>query len=239
MTQEQQEVAEQIRSGKYFDEARGWYQALYIGPISERTFFLMVAGLAGLIALVGFIAFLMFMPITQRPGLLVRTADPDRLVMEIERIRPRAQPLERAMERFMLQTYVERRESYIPQDYEANLAFTRAQSDAPTYAAYDALYGRANPRSPVNILGAVGRRYVTVQFINVDETVEPKLATVKFSTELEGVGVQAKTQWTATLGYYYSPMQPTEMEDPATGELRLTVEDPQLKVVNYAVTQTP
>lgn len=239
MSHEQQEVAEQIRTGKYFEEARAWYQTLYIGPISERAFFLIVGVLAGLIALVGIVAFAGLMPVTEHPGLLVSTQQPEIEKPVINRMRQRGQPLAVAMERFLLQSYVERRESYKWQEFETNMNFIRAHSDGPTFAGYEAIYGQANPRSPVNILGERGLRKAQTTSLHINEAVEPKIATVKFSTELEGVGTQAKTQWTATLGYYYSPMQVTEVTNSETGELSVVVEDPQLKVVNYAVTQTP
>ncbi len=236
MNNEQQEVAELIRSGKYFSEARSWFQALYIGPIAERSFFLLVAIMAGLIALVGFVALMTFLPLTERPALLVATTAPDRVIPVINRVRPTGQKLETALERFLLQEYVERRESYTAQEYAINLAFIRAHSEASVFASYDALYGAANPRSPVAILGTSGKRIATVQTIALNGATQ---AVVKFSTELEGVGTQPKSQWTATLTYAYSPMRTTEVTDPQTGEKDVLVEDLQFKVVSYAVSQTP
>jgi type IV secretory pathway component VirB8 len=236
MNHEQQEVAALIRSWAYFKEARSWYQVLYIGPIAERSFFLVIAVLAALVAVVGFTALVAFMPLTTRPALMLKTAEPERVVPVISRIRQAGQPLDRALERFMLREYIERRESYDAQQYTANFAFIRAQSDPSVFAAYDALYGAQNPRSPVAILGASGKRHARVESIAM---VGDGQAVAKFSTELEGVGTQAKTQWTATLGYIYSPMQTTEVTDPKTGEVGLSVEHPQFRVVSYAISQTP
>lgn len=237
MNHEQQEVSELVRNGRYFDEARRWYQALYIAPIAERSFFLVVAGLAGLIGMVGMIAFITLMPITDRPGILLSTHDPEQVIPVIERMRQRDQPLGVAMERFFLTQYVARREGYHAATFEGNEAFVRSHSDPRAFAAYEAVYGRGNARSPVNILRDVGQRIVRIQSIQLLESTEPKQAHVKFSTELEGVGTSAKTQWTATLGYYYSPPV-TEEEERQEGQ-PATVEDAQFKVVDYAVTQTP
>lgn len=239
MSQEQQHVAELIRSGRYYSEARGWYEALYIGPISERSFFLVVAGLASLVALVAFIAVMGLMPITWKPAVLVRNTALDTGVPSLVPMSQRGADMNQGIVQFMVANYVGRREGYNAVEYPLNAKFVAAQSDAPTRAAYEATYGKGNPRSPVNVLGTVGQRLVTIHSITLNEAVEPKLATVKFSTDITGISGGTKTEWTAVLGYYYSPMNVTDEVDQATGEEGISVEDPQFQVVNYVVSQTP
>ena len=236
MNHEQQEVGGLIRSGKYFEEARDWYSALYIGPISERGFFLVILGLAGFVALVSMAALLRFMPVTERPPIILNAADIDNHAPSLKRMRARTAPIEAEVAKFMIAEYVQRRESYSQDDFATNFAFVRAQSDAPTATAYLAVYAPSNPRSPVSILGANGRRIVQISSVSMGVAAEPAEAVVKFSTELEGVGTTAKTQWTATLSYYYSPPKAIESEDPSA---EVQVEDPQFKVVKYAVVQMP
>lgn len=238
MTKEQEETAELLRSGQYYEDARGWYQALYIGPISERAFFMVIAVLAGLVMLVSIIALTGLLPLTEKPGLLIRNDALNTRTPAIYRIRDEGANINDSMRQFMVGTYVTSRESYKAGDYKRSRAYVLAHSDAPTGASYNALYDPSNPRSPAAILGELGQRLVTIQSVNFKENVEPKLAIVKFSTELRGIGSTSKTQWTATLGYYYSPMQVTDGKD-AEGNPTVTVEDPQFQVVSYAVAQTP
>ena len=233
MSSEQQEVAELVRSGRYFDEAKAWYRTLYISPISERSFFLLIAVLAGLIGLMALMAVHSLLPLSEQPGLLVRNGDIDQRVMSLHGLRPRGNAMNPALEKFFVMQYVASRESYSPADYATDSAFVRAHSDANVLAQYNAVYGAANPRSPANILGSTGKRIVTLGEAVGHLRKQPHTATVKFSTELQGVGVNAKTQWTATLSYYYSPLLTMPGQD------GLLVKDPQFKVVSYVATQTP
>ncbi len=233
MSSEQQEVAELVRSGRYFDEARGWYKALYIGPISERSFFLVIAVLATLVSLMALAAVDALLPLHQQVGLLMRNPDIDRRQMSLVGLRPQGKSLNSSLEKFFVVQYVLDRESYLPVSYAADSAFVRAHSDANVLAQYDALYSPANPRSPANILGNTGKRLVSIGDVKGRLDKQFHVGTVKFSTALEGVGIEAKTQWTATVSYYYSPLRTKYGPD------GLYVQDPQFKVVSYAVTQTP
>ncbi len=240
MGNEQQEVAELIRSGRYFDEARRWYQTMYLSPIAERCVFLLVAVVAGVIAIVGFLAVGGLLPITARPPVMIATPALDSEIPSIARLRARDKPLNAALAEFMVANYVVKRESYAAGEFAADMAFVRAHSDPTVLAGYDALYGPQNPRSPANILGQKGRRVVDLYGITLlPGEGDVRQAEVKFSTILEGIGSQAKTQWTARVSYYYSPMVVTGGVDNATGQEYLSVEEPQFKVVNYAVSQTP
>ena len=235
MSSEQQEVADLIRSGRYYAEARDWYKTLYIGPISERSFFLLIAGLAAAISLLALLAVHSLLPLTWRPGLIVYNHDVDGQRPSLGVLQPHGASMNGSIEKFFVMQYVVARESYQPTDFAADSAFVRAHSTPEVANQYAALYGPANPRSPANVLGSSGKRVVTLGDIAVRRGSKmPRQVTVKFSTALQGVGVEAKTQWTATLSYYYSPLLTKE-----GGPQGLLVKDPQFKVVSYAVTQTP
>lgn len=224
-----------IKSGAYFEQSRKWYQALYIGPISERSFFLIVAILAGLVAIIAFFAVLGLLPITARPPLVLRTEQMDVAVPDITHMRERGQPVNEAMLEFYIGAYVQLRESYAVASYESNYAFVHTHSDAATAAAYAAAFGRENPRSPANLLGENGARYVEVQSIDTDKSTDPMTAKVSFSTELFGTSTpSAKTQWTATIQFYYSDLAVIENPDGTT-----TTQEPVFQVVKYDLQQAP
>jgi type IV secretory pathway component VirB8 len=239
MNQEQDEVAALMRSGKYYEEARSWYRSLYIGPISERSFFLLISGLAILTAFIGFIGVMMISPVRETVPMLIKTNQPDVEYPLTSALRSAGEPVDVALERFFVMQYVGSRESYDAKSYAQDSAFVRAHSDPTTANAYSAVYGSANPRSPVNVLAQTGKRQVVMLGVEMPRTPpvqgQPQTAIVKFSTELVGIGVPAKTQWTATVSYYYSPL--TIAEQPDSEELQ--VKDSQFQVVSYAVSQTP
>lgn len=228
-----------IRSGQYFTEARAWYAAMYIGPIAERSFFLIIAALATMIALVGFLAVSGLMPITERPGIIIRSDRIDEVVPHLSRVKPVGTPIEPAMETAFLELYVNKREGYEVSHYVSNYAFVVAHSDQPTGAAYAQMYAGTNPQSPAAILGYNGQRIVQVDSIQINDKVEPRTATIAFHTDLINVAANsATTRWTAQLQYYYTPTIVTPGKD-ATGNATITTQDPQFQVVNYVLTKAP
>ncbi len=235
ISKEQQEVAELVRSGAYFDEARAWYQALFIGPISERTFFLIIAILAGLVGIAGIVAVVSLLPITERPAVMVANARLDETALDLIRMRKQYEPVNPAMRKFYIKQYIERRESYDAVRYPKHYAFIHAHSDDPTFAAYSDTYNPENPQSFLNVLGERGRRWADVRSVEVNEAVEPKVATVRFSTETLVNEMSTITQWTAVIGFYYSDLAVTPVVDPATGELSTQTQEPVFQVVSYVL----
>lgn len=233
-----EELAEAIKSGEYFEQSRAWYRTMYIALVPERTFFLVVAALASTIAFIAFLAVMAFLPLTDKPGIMVVNNRFDDSVPRLEMIKKvEGMPLNEAMERFYIESYVTRREGYDPLTYELNHKFIQAQSDDVTYNAYAAVYGRGNPASPVSILGATGKRLVQVNSIQINNNVEPKVATVNFTTQLNGAGDISPVNWTAVLQFYYSDLEVRQTEDPETGEKGFQTQDAQFRVVNYALNQ--
>jgi type IV secretory pathway component VirB8 len=236
ISEEQQEIAKLVRSGAYFDDARHWYQALYIGPISERTLFVIIATLASLVGAAGVISVLLLLPIVPRPPLLVANTPLGKSSLGLQRMRTQYRPLNASVQEFFVKQYVFMRESYDAVHYPKDYAFIHAHSDAPTFAVYAQGFDTANAQSPLVTLGERGQRFTTIRGIEVDSSVEPNVAKVKFSTETVIGDAATITQWTATLGFYYSDLAVTTVTDPTTGELRTQTQEPVFQVVNYALT---
>ncbi len=238
MGTDSKQLANAIKSGEYFEQSRAWYQTMYIGPISERAFFLVILAFSAAIAALAFLALMLFLPTTERPGLLVPNEQIDDAIPRLVKIKEQKDiPLNLAMKRFYITSYVTKREGYSAEEYLVNSRFIQAQSDEPTAAKYVATYDQFNPNSPAAILGANGRRLVTVNSIEFNDAVEPKIATVQFSTDIDGVPQGSHANWTATIAFYYTEMLVTPTVDPETGKKTFKTQDPQFQVVNYALTQ--
>jgi len=233
------ELAEMVRSGEYYERSRDWYQTMYIGPVSERAFFLVVAGMAGFVAILGFIALMAFLPVTDRPGIMISSQRVDETLPRLINLKTGNVRMDIAFQRFFLSNYVTRREGYSMFEYPTNYSFIRAQSDAATFNDYAARYDRSNPNSPAAILAEIGTRVVEVQSIDINDREEPKVATVNFTTQVLGVGVteSQRVKWTAVIQYYYSDLVVTPTLDSETGEEVLKTQDPQFQVVSYVLSQ--
>lgn len=238
MSEEAKKIAEQIRSGKYYQEARHWYGAVYISPISERTYFLIVAILSAFVALFGVLAAFSLMPLTTKPAIAV-PADPraEDIVLSLIPLRKPGDDLDESFRRFFVTQYVQSREGYAAPSYQRDSNFIRAQSNDATYSEYAANYLPANPQSPAAILGVNGLRVVTINSVSISGRGETGSARVKFSTEMKGVDDTTKTQWTAKLEFHYTSLKSQTVTNPETKEKELKITDPTFQVTKYVLTQ--
>lgn len=237
MTERPEDTSQLVESGEYFERARAWYRAIYVAPISERSFFMVIAGAAAAVALVGFVGMTMLLPLTDRPAVLLSSADVDNDLPRLEKLRPSGSATHEALMRFFVGRYVLARESYAAADYAANYNFIHAQSDAPTFDRYAAIYDKSNPESPAARLGESAARAVTINSIVIDESKDPAIANVSFTTEIVGRDLPSRTNWTATLQFVFTDLVLVESVDPKTGKKTQTTEDPQFKVVDYVLTK--
>lgn len=236
---DEHDASELIRQGSYFKQARQWYTALYIGPISERSFFLLLGLLALLVGVCGFIAFAGLTPLTDRPPLVVHNARLNDTFPSLVRLRAQGQDINEALRTYMVRQYVFSREDYHADTFLKNSRFVLAHSDEANTAGYLAGVGSENPRNPVALLGAYGTRSVIIGDIAIRRTETDGVyrATVRFSTELGGSAPAGKTQWTATIDFLYSDAVVTTTTDPETGEEKASLQQPTFQVVNYVLTQ--
>ena len=249
---DEHDANELIREGRYYEQARHWYTALYIGPISERSFFLLLGCLGLLVGTLGFAAVMGLTPLTERPQVVVRNERLNDAIPSLTRLRAKGQNINEAMKTYLVKQYVISREDYHAADFTRNSNFVIAHSDPSVAANYVASVGPDNPRNPGALLGAYGTRSValgTVTFSRV-AAAQPvaageeapaasatERAIVRFSTELGGSAPVGRTQWTATIDFLYSDAVVTETTDPETGEKKATFQQPTFQVVNYVLTQ--
>ena len=238
MTEDYKKIAESIRNGKYFGDARGWFEAVYIGPISERTFFLIIAILAGFVALFGLMAVSQLLPLTKHEPILIRAGErPYETQKSLVQLAPHHAAPNPGISNFLLARYVQLRESFDSRTFTNDARFIQANSSADAYNAYVAAYNPASPQSPFAALGDLGQRLVSVDYVQrISGAPQGQdRAVVVFSTNTVGVTNPATTQWTATLDYIYTDLVTKTVKDPKTKELELEVTDPHFQVVNYVL----
>lgn len=239
MQPDQQDAAELIRSGQYYEQARRWYATLYINPISERSVFILIGLLAAATTLIGLLAVSALLPLADKPGLIIGNARQEATYTALIPLRRDGETVNQALRKFMVIQYVFSRESYANETALRNSAFVLAHSDAATSAEFAALVGPENPQSPSNLLGALGRRLVKIQSVDISGWGETQTARVTFSTEIVSVTSLSKTQWTATMQFHYSDAVEKTTTDPSTGEEKTTLTEPSFQVIRYEAVSRP
>ena len=244
MTEDYKKIAESIRNGKYFGDARGWYEAVYIGPISERSFFLIIAVLATFVAIFGGLSVKRLMPITKHQAILIYAGErAEEVHASLVELAPNRIPMNPAIAQFFTATYVQLRESYDSRSFTANARFIQGQSDKAAYAAYAAAYNPANAASPFAEMGDLGQRQVVLDNIEIksiktlDDAPGRMNATVVFTTESTGVATPTKTRWTANIEFIYTELTTKMVDNAETRQKDLQITDPKFQVVNYVLQQ--
>ncbi|MDX2095425.1 MAG: VirB8/TrbF family protein [Alphaproteobacteria bacterium] len=239
MAEQDEHIAESIRSGAYFTQARAWFEVMYIGPISERSFFLLIAFLAALVALFSASALVRLMPLTDRsPVLVPASARNDDIYMSLLPLTEGGQAVNPSILQFFVTQYVIAREGYFSQTFVTNARFVRAQSDVAAYNAYAVAYTPGNAASPFAALGEYGQRLITIHSVRMGRRTEGKgSAEVTFSAETRGVDAPSTTRWTARLEYIYTELATRVVDNVETGEKDLDITDPHFQVVNYVLEQ--
>lgn len=236
MTDDSHKIAESIRSGRYFEDARAWYQAVYIGPISERTFFLIIATLAAATAFIAIISVFSLMPLVSRPAIIIPAqSSAEDVVPRLTNLREKRQNAQEAVAQFFVLQYVAAWERYSAEMLQENALFVHAQSDEATYNAYLAQYDASNPQSPTVKLGHEGSVDISVQAVRMNFKGDGGTAEVDFTSETSSGTTPEKTRWTATLKYRYTEMGIDMVDNAKTGAGETTFRDPKFQVVGYAV----
>ncbi len=221
----------------YFKQARQWFTDLYIAPISNRGFFLVISVFALLSLLVGFVALLGFMPLRKETVLVVNNSQIDEVVIEVQPLRLPGMELNEALKKFMIARYVTAREGYKAKEWESQQAFVRSHSDDLMIAAYDAATAETNPNSYRASLQRVGERLITINNIQVSYKENLYEAMVGFTAEFKNVTNLPQSSWTATLRFQYSNTESDQANSIKGDSEKITTTLPLFKVVSYAVVQ--
>lgn len=230
-----EDISQAIADGSYFEEGRKWYNVRYIGPISERIFFIIIAIIAIFITFCAAMSVVNLLPIKPRIPFVFRAKDIIGEIPRMERFKAANEPANPALIRYFLSTYVEMREAYDEGRFLMRYAFTRQYSDAQTFREYDRLTNPNNPRSPISRYGKYADVTVTVTNVQYDRSVTPYRAIVDFSTEIIGTDQKKKTSWTATISFEYTDLTETTHFDERINDYVLEYSEPAFKVLSYDV----
>jgi len=231
------DIKADIASGEYFSSAIKWYNELYLVPIAQRNWMLVLAVLSCISALCAFVSLVYILPVIEKISIPVSVPNSENYITDQVKLTQANMTADETILEFFVKEYVIRREEYSFHRYDKDRAYVQAHSDPITFNAYDTVYKRENPRSPAAVLGERGERIITIRNYTIDRTVEPPVATIHFDADIRTRKAFPKSRWTASLAFYYDSLKVKEVKDPETGEIRLQTEDPVFNVVQYVVSQ--
>lgn len=157
------EVAEKIRSGEYFREARGMYDITVHDPMVERYYYLFVSALAGFIFFVSIIAVHGLYPLKRSIPFIVNTTNIAEDYPHIHSLLSRkGEDPNAALLQFLVKNYVTLREEYNIDTFDRNANGIKSQSTESLFAEYQNQTSPTNPDSPIALYQRHSRRTVSV-----------------------------------------------------------------------------
>jgi len=200
-------IAQKVRSGEYFREARSMYDVSVNDPMAERYFYVFVSGMALTILLVTFYAAQSLYPLTRVLPFVYASND---VVEDLPRIIPlrknNYQSPSEAVLFFLAGSYVSQFEEYNIATIERNMNGLKANSSPELFAKYQQRLHPTNPDSPVVLYQRHSNRLVkviSVQFLQTDPT---KIEVVFDATVVRSTA-QKTTRYIVELSYQYTGIE--------------------------------
>ena len=232
----QEELNKRIEDGSYFQHGRDWYNLMYIGPISERIFFIIITIIAAFIFVFAVSSVYNLLPIKPRIPFVYRAKDFIGEIPKMVRFKEPNEPSNPALIKYYLNLYTSMRESYEEDKYILQWMFVKNYSDKRTFREFERSTNPNNPRSPIRRFGKYADVKVKVSSVTYNRETLPYKGVVNFSTEVIGSEQQRrKTNWTATIGFEYTDLTETDYFDERLQDYVLNFEEPKFKVVSYDV----
>lgn len=235
-------ITQRIEDGSYFKEAHRWYALLFIGPISERIFFIIITIFSITILLFSCLALLYLLPIKPRIPFIYKTPDIINEIPRMIRLKEAYEPSNPALIKYYLKTFVEMRESYSESKFLTRRAFMKNYSDPRIFNQFDRISNPNNPRSPIRQYGKFSEIVVTISGIAYNRETNPAKARIYFSTQLQNLqvgqrGVGQRNDYVANIEFFYNDLTERDVINEDTGEITLDFDEPTFQVVGYDVTE--
>ncbi len=207
------QIADKVRSGEYFREARSMYDVSVNDPMSERYFYVFITALALLTFISALFAMQSLYPLNRSVPFIYAL---NNVLEDVPSIAPlRTSPEESVNDAvlfFMAKNYVSQYESYNIMQLERNYSGIQHDSSPEVFAQYQQLLQTNNPESPVVKYERHSARQI--DFVLVRRLVMPvNTLEIIFDANVVNAETSQKTRHKATIGYQYSGVEFDEKAD--------------------------
>lgn len=214
-----EEIAQDLRKGTYFEQARQWYGMIYHAPMAERSFFIVVTLTALLTTFFGIMGFMGLFPLQPAKPFYIPTQEAT-LVPTIVPLAEETEDPNVALQHFLLSRYVTAREEYDPRTKASYARFVRRQSAPDVTAAYDRQTSQSNPYSPSALYEDRLVRHIRITSLTIPPVPgENRKARIEFEATVGNRDQSETTRWYADVAFRYTGIsidQRTEEITPMT-----------------------
>jgi type IV secretory pathway component VirB8 len=218
------EIAEKVRTGEYFREARGMYDTMINDPMSERYLYILITTIAMAILVVSIYAAQQLYPLERSVPFIFNT---NNIVDDLPRMKSlvafKGEDPSEALLRFLVKNYVTTRESYDIETFDRNTSGIKQQSSPQVFGEFQNFINPANPESPIVQYQRHSRRVITILATKRLEDQDYGME-VYYDVTIENRTEVKKSRWQADIAFSYSGV---ELDD----------EGEKVKPINFVVTK--
>ncbi|GEM_PF-4747005 len=224
-----------VEDGSYFLHARRWYDVIYLLPIADRFFFILVTSISLFTFVVSILALMRLMPLAPAEPFLYYSPDAVNLLPRIIPLQDGLENPDFALKKYLLSSYVQRRESYSRAKVINNASMIMNNSDAETYRIYRQFMDTANANSPIVVYGAYAERKIRVEnVLFIPSRKNNNIAEVTFAADIYSAGEVQTSYHKARMEFSYQPIM-VQRNTNAEDERALKVTPMKLVVTGYQV----
>jgi type IV secretory pathway component VirB8 len=197
-------IAQKVRSGEYFREARSMYDVTINDPMAERYVYVFITTCALMIFFIAYMAMDGLYPLQGAVPLIYLTHD---LIEDI----PHVRGLQRyknedpgdALLRFLVKNYTLQREEYTIASFDRNVNGVKSQSSDEVFKQFQQFIDPHNAQSPIKVYQRHSKRKVNV--LSVRRSGDS--AEVVFEAVVDSRTDVKKSHWRANVGFQYSGIE--------------------------------
>lgn len=198
-------IVEEVKSGKYFTEARDWYNRVHVQPLSEISYLgficIMLVIMLGTALMNLYAAF----PVTKKINAVINLPNTLEYYPVIKSIDQPGQSTKAVVTKYLCKRYVLARESYDYAQLSSSYSFIFRSSSRLVFDSYYQSIALSNPNSPIVVYK--DKSTVTVDILEENIQTEQGKGNIKFTRLYKDKwGKQfAKRTATATFSFYIDP----------------------------------
>lgn len=147
--EEKENILEEVKSGRYFEEALDWYNQIYIYPVIQRSALITITTISLLISIGSYFALFSFLPLVRPFSVAVENPAMEEYYVEVIKLKTPTLTEEEMVFEYFANVYVKLRETYVFLDLQRNLDIVKNMSSPQLYDIYSKFMNINNPSSPI------------------------------------------------------------------------------------------
>lgn len=175
-------IAKNVRSGRYFEDAKAWYNSIIVNNIVQRSYLILIACVTLILTLTMALNIYSILPNTYQMQFIASIPDLSDFNTKIKKFdQPGNRSINELIYSYLLGFYVKSYESYDYNNLANQLKDINSKSSKQVYKQFYSNLSLDNPTSPILLLQQSGTRTIEIKSVAFEE--EKDLAKINFLSD--------------------------------------------------------